>query len=74
VEERVLNVVEPPYPLLADPDHAVAEAFMVYDQLGTGLAAPSVFVIDTNGEIVWSYVGQTSTDRPGAASVLERLP
>jgi peroxiredoxin len=70
----VLQVVDPPYPLLADPEHQVAEAFNVYDLLGTGYAAPSVFVIDTSGDIVWSYVGQTRNDRPSATTVLEQLP
>lgn len=70
----MLSAVNPPYPLLADPEHQVAEAFNVYDLLGTGYAAPSVFVIDTNKDIVWSYVGQTSIDRPSASSVLEQLP
>jgi len=74
VEQRVLSVVDPPYPLLADPDHAVAEAFQVYDLLGNGYAAPSVFVIDTDGGIVWSYVSQTSSDRPSAGLVLQQLP
>jgi len=70
----VLSVVNPPYPLLADPEHTVADAFSVYDLLGTGYAAPSVFVIGTDGDIVWSYVGETSSDRPSATSVLEQLP
>jgi peroxiredoxin len=74
VEKGVLEVVAPPYPLLADPDHEVAEAFHVYDLLGTGYAAPSVFVIDSNRAIVWSYVGQSRSDRPSATSVLEHLP
>jgi peroxiredoxin len=74
VEDGVLEVIDPPYPLLADPEHQVAEAFNVYDLLGTGYAAPSVFVIDTNRDILWSYIGQSSTDRPTATSVLEHLP
>jgi len=74
VETGVLNVIDPPFPLLADPEHDVAQAFGVYDLLGTGYAAPSVFVIDTDGDIVWSYVGQSSTDRPSADAVLEQVP
>jgi peroxiredoxin len=74
VEDGVLRVIGPPYPLLADPEHLVAEAFNVYDLLGTGYAAPSVFVIDSNGDIVWSYVGQNRNDRPTATSILEHLP
>ncbi len=74
VEDGVQNVVNPPYPLLADPDHEVSEAFQVYDLLNNGYAAPSVFVIDTEAEIVWSYVGRNSSDRPTVAMILEQIP
>ena len=74
IEDGVLDVVDPPYPLLADPEHEVAGAFNVYDLLGTGYAAPSTFVVDTDGAILWSYVGQTRTDRPSATTVLENIP
>jgi peroxiredoxin len=70
----VLEVIEPPYPVLADSEHEVSEAFDVYDLLGTGYAAPSVFVINTSGDIVWSYIGQSATDRPSATAILEHLP
>jgi peroxiredoxin len=62
------------YPLLADPAHRVAEIYGVYNLLGDGLAAPAVFVIDTDGRIVWSHVGQHPGDRPSAKTVLEQLP
>jgi len=74
VEDGVLGVVGPVYPLLADPEHEVADAFNVYDVLGTGNAAPSVFVIDTDGDVAWSYVGQNRSDRPSPSQVLEQLP
>jgi peroxiredoxin len=74
IGDGVQEVIAPPYPLLADPDHQVAEAFNVYDVLGDGLAAPSVFVIDTDGTILWSYVGQSPTDRPSAMTVLNHVP
>jgi peroxiredoxin Q/BCP len=41
------------YPILADSDHVVAEAYGVYD---TGLSTPSVFVINQEGEIVWKNI------------------
>ena len=62
------------YPLLADPAHEVATAYGVYSLLGDGLAAPAVFVIETDGRIVWSHVGQHSGDRPSVQAVLEQLP
>jgi peroxiredoxin len=61
------------YPLLADPAHRVAEAYGVYNLLGDGLAAPSVFVIESDGHVAWSHVGWHPGDRPSAQTVLERL-
>jgi peroxiredoxin len=72
--EGVQQVVGAAYPLLADPKHQVTEAYGVYNLLGDGLAAPSVFVIDSDGNIVWSYVGRNAGDRPSAQTILEQLP
>ena len=74
IEQGVQNVISPSYPLLADPEHEVAEAFNVYNLLGNGYAAPSVFVIDEDGRVVWSYIGQSRTDRPSASTVLRNIP
>lgn len=74
VDANVRRGIEPPYPLLGDPDHKAAEAFNVYNLLGNGLAAPSVFIIDTDGAIVWSYVGESSRDRPATSTILEHVP
>ncbi len=74
VDANIRRVLEPSYPMLGDPDHEVAEAFNVYDLLGNGLAAPSVFIIDTDGAIVWSYVGESSRDRPTTRTILEHVP
>jgi len=70
----VWQVTGAAYPLLADPAHRVAEAFGVYNLFNDNLAVPSVFVIDTDGRIVWHYVGKNSGDRPGAQAILEQLP
>lgn len=72
--DGVRQVTGAAYPLLADPDHRVAEAYGVYNLFNDGIAAPSVFVIDTDGRILWSHVGQSSTDRPSAQTVMEHLP
>ena len=74
VEDGVLSVVGPVYPLLADPEHEVADSFNVYDVLRTGNAGPAVFVIDTNGDVAWSHVGGSRTDRPSPSQVLKQLP
>ncbi|MFN2271077.1 MAG: peroxiredoxin family protein [Anaerolineae bacterium] len=62
------------YLMLADPDHRVSEGYGVYDLLGDGLAAPAVFVIDADGQIVWSYVGMNGSDRLSAEKILGNLP
>lgn len=62
------------FPILADPDHRVADAYGVYNLLGDGVAAPAVFVIDKSGQIVWSYVGQHINDRPDNQTILANLP
>ena len=62
------------FPLLAEPDHAAADAYGVFDLLGDGLATPSVFIVDLDGTIVWSYVGHNAADRPGADAILAHLP
>jgi peroxiredoxin len=49
------------YPILADSDHIVAEAYGVFDVLpeDDGLSTPSVFVIDKEGNVVWNRVANS---------------
>jgi peroxiredoxin len=60
--------------MLADPAHRAAESYGVYNLLGDGLATPAVFVIDTDGRIAWSHVGQHANDRASVQMILEQLP
>jgi peroxiredoxin len=62
------------YPVLSDADHQVSEAYGVFDLLGDGLAAPGVFVIGTDGRVLWSRVGQTTLEPVPASVILEHLP
>lgn len=62
------------YPMLADSKHEVSEAYGVYNLLGDGLAGPAVFVVDTDGHIVWSHIGQDARDRVEAQTILRHLP
>ncbi|MBC7228657.1 MAG: peroxiredoxin family protein [Thermoflexales bacterium] len=70
--EGVRASIGAPFPMLADPDHRVAEMYGVYNLLGDGLAAPAVFVL-ADGTIRWSYVGQNANDRPPVAEILAHL-
>lgn len=62
------------YPILADADHRVADAYGVFNLLNDNVAAPAAFVINPAGEIVWSYIGQDFNDRPANDLILSNLP
>ncbi|HEY2786850.1 MAG TPA: redoxin domain-containing protein [Fimbriiglobus sp.] len=57
------------FPVLLDRDCAAC------DRLGirADLAKPSTYVLNTKGEVVYAYVGETSTDRPSVRAVLAQL-
>jgi len=62
------------YPVLADSNHAVAEAYGIFNLLNDNVAAPSVFIINKTGEIVWSQTGQAINDRPTNQAILVNIP
>ena len=72
--QTISQLVQASYPILADTDHAVADAYSVYNLLGDGLATPSIFVIDSTGKIVLSYISKDANDRPSSAVILSHLP
>lgn len=72
--QAMLQAAQASFPILADVDHAVADAYGVYNLLGDGVATPAVFIVDKSGQIAWSYVGQSASDRPTAQTVLDHLP
>jgi len=58
------------FPVVHDTDGRVSRAWGVYDGLGDGLAAPSTFVIDANGELAFWKIGTNLIDRPSAGETL----
>jgi len=62
------------YPILADADHSVADAYGVYNLLNDRVATPAVFIINKVGQIVWSHIGQNINDRPTNDLILANLP
>jgi peroxiredoxin len=58
-----------PFPLLLDKDISVCT------QLGirADLARPSTFIVDRQGNVVYAFVGDTSTDRPSVKALLGQL-
>ena len=61
------------YPILADPDHAVAESFGVFDLLGDGVAAPAVLLIGEYRVVHWRQVGTNIGDRPTISGILDAI-
>ena len=61
------------FPLLADfePKGAVSKAYGVYDE-ELGESKRALFVIDKEGEIVWSYLSPIAVN-PGADGILDAL-
>jgi peroxiredoxin len=62
------------FPVLADVDHTVTESYNIYNLFGDEIAAPSVFIINSDGQIVWQYIGKNQPDRKSSAEILEQIP
>ncbi len=58
-----------PYTVCVDKDCSAC------DQLGIrgDLAKPSTFILDSSGEVVYAYVGKSTSDRPAIATILKEL-
>ena len=51
----------------------VPSEYNVYDLHNDGVAAPSVFIIDKDGNIAYKYIGKDIADRPDTAILLAEL-
>lgn len=64
--------------VISDADAKISKEYNVfgkpvdYDMLKMELAIPTSYLIDSNGKIVWSYVG-TKTERPSIEIILEAI-
>jgi peroxiredoxin len=55
--------------ILLDQDCSACARLGIRDDL----AKPSTYVLDTQGNVVYAYVGETSTDRPSVKAILAQL-
>lgn len=60
---------EAAFPVLVDREGEAVERLGIRDDL----AKPSTYVLDTKGDVVYAYVGRTSTDRPSVSAILAQL-
>ncbi len=72
--QTMQQVVQATFPILADESHKVADAYGVFNRLNDNVDAPSIFIVNPQGQIVWAYVGKDAADRPVAETVLQHLP
>ena len=54
-------------------DSSIPKEYGVFDLFGDGLASASVFLVDTNGEIVWQSIGLNYTHQVEAAEIIEQV-
>ncbi len=70
------KLLDAQFPILADSKRTVAEAFGVLEN--GGLSTPSVFIINKDGQIVWSEISHIEgagcgTERVPSQTILENL-
>ena len=60
------------YPILSDIYKNFIRQYGVLHPT-EGIARPSMFIVNKEGKIVWSYVGAEANDRPPIDTVLQQL-
>lgn len=70
--QKVAREMKLTYPILSDINKSLIRQYAVLHP-DEGIARPSMFLINKQGRIVWSYVGQDASDRPAMAVVLQQL-
>ena len=61
-----------PFELLHDEGLHVANAYGVA-MAGRDIAVPSIFILNKQGKVTFSYVGENMSDRPNALVLLKLL-
>jgi peroxiredoxin len=65
-----------PFPVLSDPTHAVIDRYGGIEarlRAGIAIGKPATYVLDAEGRIRWSYVGEDFADRPLVEEVIEQV-
>jgi len=68
--QRFVNNNEYPFPLLADSDHAVFDAYDVVNTMMSLGQRPALFVIDRDGTVRFDSIGTQQWQIPTNANVL----
>ncbi len=60
------------FPILSDPEGRVIREWGVWSDAEGGIAKPSLFLVDPDMSIAYSYVGRDFADRPSDDQLFER--
>jgi len=72
-DEYVAKSGKFPFPLLSDHDHRVFDLYDVASKLMSLGQRPAMFVIDSDGAVVYNQVGKQQTDLPTVDEILTEL-
>ena len=70
--QKVATELSLTYPILSDIYKNFIRQYGVLHPT-EGIARPSMFIVNKEGKIVWSYVGAEANDRPPMDMVLQQL-
>jgi len=70
---EAIDTVGIPFPVAYDVTTSVPRQWERFDNFGTELADAAVFVIDSEGLLVWQSLGRDYTHQVSAATVLKAL-
>jgi peroxiredoxin len=62
-----------PFPMLADADHSVFDAYDVISRMSSLGQRPAVFIIDRNQKVVFDSIGTQQWQIPGNTAVLDEV-
>jgi len=60
------------YPVLSDASRTAITTWGVLHPT-EGIARPSMFLVNKQGNIVWKYIGKDASDRPPMATIFKQL-
>jgi peroxiredoxin Q/BCP len=60
---------DPAFRMLVDKECRACDRLGIRDDL----AKPSTYILDTHGNLIYAYVGETSTDRPSVKAILAQI-
>lgn len=68
--EALSHAVHASFSMLSDPDLRIIRAWGTRED-GKQISAPCMFLVGSQGRVLWRYLGKNMTDRPDLDKVLK---